>query len=180
MSSDFEGSNVDMEQERAAHEEWYEKMKTPEGMREVVAGTMYGKGNAKCRCCGKVVAFDISDREKVDVEEVTIYPRGNHLVANPQPRQGFKFSMQCPNEDSVISLGEFFKGIGLDHSNLGDNYTTDGPAKGYSSELSDAYRKLGEANAHSRKEDPNGVGFLDKYLDDTRKNYGKWGRGLGK
>ena len=145
--------------------EMYKKMETPEGMREVVAGTLWGKGHAKCRSCNTVVEYDVSN-PNVNVEEVTVRPDGGYLSPNPRPRQGFRFVMACPTGDGQIDFGEFYSSIGLGRGSPGDRYTPDGPARGYTSELVAAYRELGEENARQRREF--GEGFLDKAWKDMQ------------
>ena len=120
--------------ESQRYEEMYQKMKTPEGMREVVAGTLWGKGHAKCRSCDEVVEYDVSN-PNVNVEEVTVSPDGSNLRPNPKAPQGFRFVMKCPKEDGQIDFGEFYSGVGLGRGSPGDRYAPEGYAKGYESEF---------------------------------------------
>ena len=145
--------------------EMCQKMETPEGMREVVAGTLWGKGHAMCPSCETVVDYDVSNPD-VDVREVTVRPDRSYLSTNPRPRQGFRFVMVCPTGDRQIDLGEFYSSIGLGRGSPGDRCTPEGLSRGYTSELVDAYRKLGEENARQRIE--SGEGFLDKAWKDMQ------------
>ena len=144
------------EEHKKMYTQMQEKMKTPEGIREVVANTLWGKGHAKCRKCNTIIEYDISNQD-VYVEKKVIKLKGSRSMKG---HQGYRFVIACPGGDGQIDLGEFYPAGGLERGNPGDQYFPKGYAKGYLNDLCDAYRIIGEENVKSKQE--LGKGFLDK------------------
>lgn len=151
-----------IEKEFAELEKREETLKTPEGMKEAVAKSPWGKGHAKCRSCGKIVDYDISS-PKVTIKPATLKPHGSYLNPDPKTRSGFELSMPCPKGDTTIKLGKYYsRKSSLEYTDLGDIYSKHKALNCYISDFVESYRIIGEQDRLSKEESPDGIGFLDK------------------